>query len=433
MRKSLRTRRYPMRLAVYGGLFVLIALLFLYWRHLKNRKPENILPQKQIVVSAGALSETPLYNVLTGLGLSGTEAGKISLALKKVINPRKLQEGDGYAVVLSTSGEFHYLTVVHLLKNYSVFRVQKTGGYTASIRKMPLDAARRSDSGKISGSLWESMNAAGINPQVIMQFADIFAWNIDFLTEVRNGDSWSLIWQEETVPGMLPAQRYGYSGPPEAEHHGQPQTPASYRNTTVVGINVLAAAYDGAMTGKKKGVFFENDYYTEKGKSLRGFFLRAPLQYRRISSYFSKKRFHPILRIFRPHLGIDYAAPAGTPVSAVASGAVSFIGWKGGFGRYLEIRHSNGYVSTYGHLNRYAKGIKKGTSITQGKVIAYVGSTGISTGSHLDFRIKQNGKHVNFLKIKGRSAGGLGGRRLSAFKTASAPIVSELEKLHETP
>ena len=135
-------------------------------------------------------------------------------------------------------------------------------------------------------------------------------------------------------------------------------------------------------------------------------FLKSPISFRnyRISSRFSYGRLHPILKIRRPHLGIDYAAPAGTPVQAVADGTVKLAGYKGGFGNYVEIRHANGYMTAYGHLKGYGKGIKAGAKVKQGQTVGYVGSTGLSTGPHLDFRIKEKNKFVDFLKMKNRNS-----------------------------
>ncbi|GAI05610.1 unnamed protein product, partial [marine sediment metagenome] len=162
---------------------------------------------------------------------------------------------------------------------------------------------------------------------------------------------------------------------------------------------IIAAQYDGK-EAKSTAIFFDDDWWEIGGKSMRKQFLRAPLSYRRISSYYSLKRFHPILRYWRPHKGIDYAAQIGTPVSAVGDGVVTYCGWKRDYGRFIEIRHNSTYSTTYGHLLRYAKGIRKGKRVKQGDVIGKVGSSGLSTGPHLDFRIKRWGKFVNFLKLK---------------------------------
>jgi murein DD-endopeptidase MepM/ murein hydrolase activator NlpD len=147
-----------------------------------------------------------------------------------------------------------------------------------------------------------------------------------------------------------------------------------------------------------RGVRYQDDYYNERGVSLRKAFLKAPLRFDRISSKFSHARRHPILGGLRPHLGIDYAAPQGVPIWAVADGTVVSCGWNGGFGKQVTLRHMNGYTTYYGHLSGYGPGIKKGTRVRQKQIIGYVGSTGLSTGPHLDYRVAKNGRFKNSLK-----------------------------------
>jgi murein DD-endopeptidase MepM/ murein hydrolase activator NlpD len=142
------------------------------------------------------------------------------------------------------------------------------------------------------------------------------------------------------------------------------------------------------------------DYFTPSGRSLRRSFMRSPLRFTRISSGYSRRRLHPILRTYRPHLGVDFAAPTGTPVWAVADGVVAYKGWKNGNGNTVSIRHPNGYETMYNHLSRYGKGIKRGKHVRQKYIIGYVGSTGLSTGPHLDYRMKKNGRFINPLKEK---------------------------------
>jgi len=215
----------------------------------------------------------------------------------------------------------------------------------------------------------------GQSPELTMRFADIFAWQIDFLTEPRPGDTFKFIWEKSYKEGKEFSDG-----------------------------RILVAQYLGE-EGSHTAILFEDpeghkDYYTVKGESLRKEFLRSPLNYRRISSHFSYRRFHPILKYYRPHFGIDYAAPFGTPVVSIGDGVVTYVGWKGDYGRFVKIRHRNGYYSTYGHFSRYGRGIGRGENVEQGQVVGYVGGTGLATGPHLDFRVIRNGKFVNFLKIQ---------------------------------
>jgi murein DD-endopeptidase MepM/ murein hydrolase activator NlpD len=157
------------------------------------------------------------------------------------------------------------------------------------------------------------------------------------------------------------------------------------------------------------------EYYDCDGNSVRRVFLKSPLNYRRISSYFSNRRFHPILKTYRPHHGVDYAAPTGTPVVSIGDGRVTKAGWNGGMGNYVEIRHNNIYTSCYGHLSRYGRGVRGGVRVKQGQIIGYVGSTGLSTGPHLDFRVKKYGSYVNPLTIDYPRGEPVGEERKEAF------------------
>ena len=207
-----------------------------------------------------------------------------------------------------------------------------------------------------------------------MRYADLLAWQVDFLTETRPGDRFEILVREEWLDG----ERLGFG-------------------------KILAAEYDGKLASARAiryvGADGTLDWYDDDGKSVRRAFLKSPLNFRRISSKFTARRRHPILKTVRPHWGVDYAAPTGTPVSALGDGVVTVAGRKGGYGNYIEVRHSSTYTTCYGHLSKYAKGIKKGTRVEQGEVIGYVGSTGLSTGPHLDFRVKKNGKFVDPLKL----------------------------------
>jgi len=358
-----------------GAAAVLLAAAALYFA----RPWEPALPDEpEIRVSSGAFTSS-LDAVLKAEGLGDGERYRVSSALAKKLNLRRLRPEDSYELAFSTWGPLKSLSVTKDLHYYSL-SVSDSGEYDVTVQAVELKEGSGKVSGAITASLWESMSAAGVPAAVILDYADIFSWSVDFLTEVRGGDRWSLAWDYTTDPsGKVISQR------------------------------IRAAYYDGKETGRKNAAAWKGAYYDEKGESLRSMFLRAPLHYRRISSYFTNRRFHPVLKYFRPHQGIDYAAPSGTPVSAVADGTVSFSGWKGGNGRLVILRHGAGYESTYGHLSRFAKGAKRGRRVSQGDVIGYVGSSGLSSGPHLDFRVKLNGKPLNFLKMKYRSSGGVSG------------------------
>lgn len=226
----------------------------------------------------------------------------------------------------------------------------------------------------ISSSLYESVIAAGETPTLAFNFADIFSWEIDFFVETQTGDSFFIAVEKKYDDGKF----------------------VSYGRINLVRYK--------SKVGDFYGIFFEDpkghrDYYDLNGKSLRKAFLRSPLRYSRISSYFSRARFHPILRIVRPHTGIDYVAPRGTPVEAIGDGIITFAGWKGGYGRLVEIQHGNNYKSRYGHLSGFGKNVRVGRRVSQGQTIGYVGATGLATGPHLHFELLHRGGWVNPLRI----------------------------------
>jgi len=230
--------------------------------------------------------------------------------------------------------------------------------------------------GEIEGSLYQAMTDYCNSGQLAVQLAEIFAWDIDFLTECQPGDTFKIL-VEKLYRGDF--YRWG---------------------------DILAAVYEGEMLSTHTAILFEDpdgngNYYDENGKCLRKAFLKAPLDYKYISSEYTQSRFHPILRIWRPHLAIDYAAPTGTPIVSIGAGTViSRYYDQGGYGNYVQIRHPNDYVTGYGHLSKFAQGLQVGQRVEQGEIIGYVGATGLATGPHLDFSISKNGQRVNFLGLE---------------------------------
>jgi len=357
------------QLAIAFGLIIVAMMALSIYRYSENIKLAKMSNENSLVVSTGTFT-TGLNDALYGFGLSEKEKFKICKVYSKFFNLRRLKPDDEYSVIMSTSGIVKYVSIRRDLNDYLVFR--KKDGFVGSVKPVKVTSEIIRSTGVISSSLWDAMIPT-VPAETILDFADIFSWTVDFLTEVRENDKYTVIYEiKKTDKGKI------------------------------INKKILAATYQGTEAGYKTAVKFKDSYYNEKGESMRSMFLKAPLQYRRISSYFTHRRRHPILKYVRPHLGIDYAAPTGTPISAIASGRVTYAGWKGGYGRFVSIKHSEGYVSTYGHLRRYAKGMKAGKRVKQGDVIAYVGSSGMSTGPHLDFRMRHNGKFINFLKIKYR-------------------------------
>ena len=254
--------------------------------------------------------------------------------------------------------------------------VNTPNGFTAARKTYEPVVLEAGVEGQIQQSLWEAaVERCGLDAEVVLKFSDIFAYDIDFFTDVQPGDTFCLLYEK-----LYCQDRYLGSGRllfAEFTNNGRKLEAYYYQNG------------DG-----------EDGYYDAAGRSLRKMFLKSPLRYRRISSYFTRSRYHPILKIYRPHLGIDYAAPVGTPIETIGDGVVTFVGWNKGYGRFVKIKHNRTYTTTYGHLSGYAKGLHKGQRVRQGELIGYVGSSGLSTGPHLDFRMVKDGRFINPLSLK---------------------------------
>lgn len=258
-------------------------------------------------------------------------------------------------------------------------------------------------SGVIKDNLFLAMTEQGERPVLAMMLADIFAWDIDFIRDVRIGDSFKVLVQKRFRKGRF----CGYGRILAAEFVNQ-------------GSLFQAFWY--------KGQNGQGDYFDAQGLALRKTFLKAPLHFTRISSRYSLHRYHPILKIVRPHRGVDYAAPRGTPIKSVADGKVIAKAYSRAAGRYVKIRHPNGYVTIYNHMSRFSKGLKKNKFVRQGEVIGYVGATGLATGPHLDFRVKHHGRFINPLKIKSSPVKPIPKAELARFKAQIKPLQIALAK-----
>ena len=242
----------------------------------------------------------------------------------------------------------------------------------------------------ITSSLWQAISSQDLPVELALELSEIYAWTINFFA-LQQGDSVRVLYDEQYID----TTRVGI-GRIYAAHfyHGKRWLPAYYADSAKL------SPYLAEQIPTTK----IHNYYDEQGNSLRKTFLKAPLNYKRISSHFSYARKHPVYHVVRPHTGVDYAAPAGTPVVALGDGVVSFRAYKGGGGNTIKIRHNSAYETAYLHLSKYAKGLKVGQYVKQGDVIGYVGSTGASTGPHLDFRVWKNGTPVNPLTLESPSA-----------------------------
>jgi murein DD-endopeptidase MepM/ murein hydrolase activator NlpD len=275
------------------------------------------------------------------------------------------------------------------------------GKWDARIVEELVDIQSVSFVGKVENSLWESALNSKMDPYLIVAMSEIFGWEVDFNREVRLGDKWRITAEKKLVKG----QHVGWG-------------------------SVLAAEYVNSGESHK-AVLFRHEgedvgYYDLKGESLRKMFLKSPLRFGRVTSRFNKRRFHPKLKIIRPHNGVDLGAPTGTPVRAVADGTVTFSKYRGGGGKTLKLRHNSKYKTAYKHLSRFGKGIRPGVKVKQGQVVAYVGSTGLSTGPHLHYEFFINNRFVDPLRQKFPSADPVSPELKLAFLKQSKKMAARL-------
>lgn len=273
--------------------------------------------------------------------------------------------------------------------------------WSANLEKAVITKKLEQFSGVVRSSLWDSAGRAGVDGALINKMAAVFAWQVDFSRGVQPGDRWRIVAERVYADG----EPIGWGDIMAAE----------YENTGVL-VTAIRYVRDGV-----KGEYFQPD-----GNSLKRMFLKSPLNFGRITSHFNRNRFHPILKKHRPHLGVDYGAPRGTPVMAVGNGVVEYIGRQGASGNTVKIRHNSSYQTAYKHLHKYGKGLKPGTTVAMGDVIGYVGSTGLATGPHLHFEMYENGRYVDPLGIKFPSADPVPKEFQDEFKMASQRSLSLL-------
>jgi murein DD-endopeptidase MepM/ murein hydrolase activator NlpD len=280
-------------------------------------------------------------------------------------------------------------------------------GFDATELSREVEVRNNHVSGTIENSFYMAAKKAGLSEKLIMQMADIFGWDIDFALEIRSGDRFTVIFEEDYLDGDK--LRDGPILAAEFVNRGQSYHALLYTDDT----------------GR-------SDYYSPDGRSMRKAFLRAPVDFRRISSRFSRERYHPVLGKKRPHRGVDYAAKTGTPIKAAGDGRIIHRGRKGGYGKTVIIQHGQTYTTLYGHLSRYNKKAKNGSKVKQGQTIGYVGSTGLATGPHLHYEFRVNGVHRNPLTVKLPAAEPIAKKYREDFQLKTQPLLSQLELINRT-
>ena len=354
----------------------------------------------KVIIPAGQT----FAGILAGQGLGPSEVQNILERTRDILNPKSVQAGREMRFYRDPEGR---TAVIDYDRSESDFlRLRRQGdGFQAQILSHPVEIRRCVLEGRIEDSLIGAFNRAGEGDFLALDFAEVFAWDVDFYIDPQKGDRFRVLFEKRWMYGR-PA---GY---------GQIQA-AEYRSRDRL-LEAFLFTYPD--TGRP-------DYFDAAGNSLRKEFLKSPLKFGRITSRFTSSRYHPIRKIYRAHYAIDYAAPVGTPVRATADGEVLAAGWNGGAGRMVKIKHKNGYQSQYLHLSGFGEGVRVGAKVVGGQVIGYVGSTGESTGPHLDYRLHQHGKPINPLGARFQPAEPLRPQFRDAFRreTAEYRLVRDME------
>lgn len=343
-----------------------------------------------------------LGKILARYGISASTVDKLDKAAKDIFPLRQIRAERPFSAFLTQDStntpRLDYFVYEKDLVEYVVFGF-KNDSITINKGQKDVTIRRQRRSSTIESSLWGAIMRDSLPYSLAAEMEDIYQWTIDFFG-IQKGDHFTVIYDEKLI------------------------------DTTHVGIGRIWGA---KFTCGEKDIYaipFKQNgkiqYWEFNGASLRKQLLKAPLKFTRISSRFSRSRLHPVHRVYRPHLGVDYAAPSGTPVHAVADGVVTFRGWGGGGGNTLKIKHAGNLMTGYLHLSRFAKGIKQGSRVSQGQVIGYVGSTGTSTGPHLDYRIWKNGVNIDPLKVPQEPAEPIAKQNEAAFIATRDRIVAEL-------
>ncbi len=340
-----------------------------------------------------------LSGILAEHGVTAQEIEQVTEKSKNVFDVRNIRAGNAYHLFCDTGfdARARYLVYEHEPSISYIFSFNDSLNITPY--KKEIKKVIRYSSGTIKTSFWDSMIAGGLQPELVIELSDIFAWTVDFFG-LQNGDSFKIIYEETFIDG---------------KPLGIGRIFGAQFNCSGKAITAIPFIQDDRES------FFDCD-----GKSLRKAFLKAPLRFSRITSRFSSGRMHPILRVVRPHFGVDYAAPVGTPVHSIGDGRVVSAAEENGSGKMVRIVHNSVYSTAYLHLSKFGDGISPGAFVKQGEIIGYVGNSGLSTGPHLDFRIYQNGYPVDPLKVEAPPVEPVSEANKNRFETDKSIILNLL-------
>ncbi len=339
-----------------------------------------------------------LAGILYSTGVNNQTVHNIVQKCDSVFSVRKFKKGNSYTKMFSDSTLTYLIYEIDVV-NYLLIDLSDSLPQVSKCQK-DVYIEERHAKGTIQSSLWNAMVENKLDPNIAIALSEMYAWSIDFFG-LQKGDYFKVVFTEKFVDSVS------------------------------VGVESVKYALFNHMGQDCFSIPFEQDgftqYFDENGKSTRKAFLKAPLRYSRISSHFSNGRRHPILKIVRPHHGVDYAAPAGTPVQTIGDGVVVKKGYSGGAGNMITIKHNASYTTTYMHLQKFAKGVSTGSRVHQGQVIGYVGSTGLSTGPHLDFRVYKNGTPIDPLRMVSPPTNPVKEKDMPAFKHLADSLVQILQ------
>jgi len=380
-----------------GAVLVGLSLLVYFFLNPSAPPPSPVVPgatppetaqEPRVETIEGDVKErSSLFKALSEKNIPLRWIDLIISKLKPYVNFKKIK-GGSYRFITDGKGEL--VTFIYEASPTEIYEIAREGqGYVAQRKPVSLETRLVKVVGEIRSSLFEAMDAAGEQDPLTIAFAEILAWEIDFYKDVREGDRFKVVVEK------------------------------IYKGDQFIQYGTIHAVEYQRGERTIQGIRYKDGYYNEKGISLKKAFLKAPLKFSRISSKFSRSRVHPILGGVRPHYGVDYAAPSGTSIWAVADGTVASCGWNSGFGNQVILRHTNGYTTCYGHLSAYGPRIRKGVRVKQQQVIGYVGSTGLSTGPHLDYRLLKDGQFRNPLREKFIPGAPIEKKEMEAFRQRS--------------
>lgn len=422
--KNNLSRKYPRLTKAVIWFTVFIVLLqvayFIYDHYETIRIEKELAQQKEVekpapvmlfklpvdsfkVVQGEVRSGQNLSAILAGKGISLATIDEISKKSVLVFDVRKFKVNNLFYFFMNKKDTTKVDYFIYEIDPVDYVVYQLKDSLRIYREKKPMTTLIKSASGVINSSLWNTMKEQALEPMLAMELSDIYQWTIDFYG-IKKGDKFRIIYEENFVSG---------------------KSIGTGRIFAAQFVHANEDFYAFRYTQNN-----EDSYFDQRGKSLKTAFLKAPLKFSRISSQFSNNRFHPVLKIYRPHHGVDYAAPTGTPVSTIGDGTVIAKGYQAaGGGNYLKIKHNSEYTTTYMHLKGFAKGISQGVRVKQGQLIGYVGSTGLASGPHLDFRVSRNGTAINPLSIKSPPTDPISKENVKSYEMHKDSLMTRLESI----